>query len=256
LTGDGGDELFLGYGSHTWARRLNNPLVILSKPILNSILKSFPTSRAKRISHLFESIKENKVRRHIFSQEQYFFSENEVSNKLLLNKDYYSDWQYDDFRYLKVLSEQERQALFDLQFYLRDDLLVKVDRASMYYGLECRCPLLDHNLVEFVINLPEKLKKNGNVTKYLLKKMLFELVPEKYFDRPKWGFSIPLEQWLKNDLNHLFSFLSHENLDKTGVFNSEYVDELKRKFNNGNAYLYNRLWTLIIAQKFLLKYGG
>jgi asparagine synthase (glutamine-hydrolysing) len=204
---------------------------------------------------LFESIKENKVRRHIFSQEQYFFSENEVSNKLLLNKDYYSDWQYDDFRYLKVLSEQERQALFDLQFYLRDDLLVKVDRASMYYGLECRCPLLDHNLVEFVINLPEKLKKNGKVTKYLLRKMLFELVPEKYFDRPKWGFSIPLEQWLRNDLSHLFSFLSRENLGKTGVFNSDYVNDLIKNFINGDSYLYNRLWVLIIAQKFLLKYG-
>jgi asparagine synthase (glutamine-hydrolysing) len=255
LTGDGGDELFLGYGSYTWAKRLNNSIVKFTKPILHTALKNMPSSRARRASHLFEKVRAGKLRRHIFSQEQYLFSEDEILNRLLSDRSYFSDWPYDDFQYLKILSEEERQALFDIQFYLRDDLLVKVDRASMFYGLECRCPLLDHELIQFVVNLPRQLKKQNGTTKYLLKKMLFEFVPQKYFDRPKWGFSIPLALWLKNDLDYLFDYLSNENLMRTNVFNADYVNVLKKKFLDGETYLYNRLWALIIAQKFLLKYG-
>jgi asparagine synthase (glutamine-hydrolysing) len=256
LTGDGGDELFLGYGSHTWAKRLDNYVVKALRPVLHSVLNHLPSPRAKRVSHLFEKLRPGKQRRHIFSQEQYLFSEHEVLSDLLTDKNYYADWVYDDLRYLRTLTEPERQALFDLQFYLRDDLLAKVDRASMYYGLECRCPMMDHEFVQFVVNLPENLKKRGNVSKYLLKQILFELVPEKYFDRPKWGFSIPLAQWLKNDLQYLFEYLNEENLNKTNVFNIGYVNSLKDKFQSGQTYLYNRLWALIIAQKFLLKYGA
>lgn len=254
LTGDGGDELFLGYGSYTWANRLNSPLWSALRPLFKEFLQLIPSSRFKRVSYLFDKVKPEKRRLHIFSQEQYFFSEREVSQKLFINSLTYKDWEYDDFRYLAILSEAERQALFDFQLYLRDDLLVKVDRASMYYGLECRSPLLDHRLVEFSVNLPELFKKRRGVTKYLMKKMLFEMVPEKYFDRPKWGFGIPLAQWMKTDLNYLLRYLDDENLVRFGVFNPAAVKELKQRFLAGETYLYNRLWALIIVQKFLTKY--
>jgi asparagine synthase (glutamine-hydrolysing) len=254
LTGDGGDELFLGYGSYTWANRLSSPWWSILRPVFREVLQSIPSSRFKRVSYLFDKVKPDKRRLHIFSQEQYFFSEKEVSQKLFVNPLMYKDWKYDDFRYLAILSEAERQALFDFQLYLRDDLLVKVDRASMYYGLECRSPLLDHRLVEFSVNLPEAFKKRRGVTKYLMKKMLFEMVPEKYFDRPKWGFGVPLAQWMKTDLNYLFNYLDEENLVKSGVFNPVVVDDLKKRFFAGETYLYNRLWALIIVQKFLIKH--
>jgi asparagine synthase (glutamine-hydrolysing) len=255
LTGDGGDELFLGYGSYTWANRLTSPLWSTFRPAVHLMMKSVPSTRWKRAARLFEKVQTGKLRRHIFSQEQYFFSDPELQSDLLANKDYYTDWYYDDFRNLKTLSEAERQALFDFQFYLRDDLLVKVDRASMYYGLECRCPLLDHELVEFVINLPEPLRKQNQETKYLLKKMLFEYVPARYFDRPKWGFSVPLAQWLKTDLNYLMNYLSVEQLERTAVFNVSYVRNLVDRFFKGEDYLYNRLWVIIIAQRFLLRHA-
>jgi asparagine synthase (glutamine-hydrolysing) len=253
LTGDGGDELFLGYGSYTWANRLANPAWQVFRPFIHKIMGSVPSPRWKRAAHLFEKVQPGKLRRHIFSQEQYLFSDNEIRTQVLRDQDYYFDWPYDDFRYLTVLSEAERQALFDFQFYLRDDLLVKVDRASMYYGLECRCPFLDHNLVEFAVNLPESLRKRNLTSKYLLKKMLFEMIPEKYFDRPKWGFSIPLGQWLKNDLKHLMDYLSDENLETTGIFKVAYIRELVNRFYQGEEYLYNRLWVVIIIQRFILK---
>ena len=194
------------------------------------------------------------MRSHIFSQEQYFFSDSEVQNHVLLNQRSNPVFSYNDLGYLSVLSAAERQALFDFQFYLRDDLLVKVDRASMYYGLECRCPLLDHRLIEFVMNLPEPLKKRRGTTKYLLRKVLFEMVPQKYFNRPKWGFGIPLAQWMKKDLNYLMDYLSAEQLDKTGLFNTPYIRRLVDRFNRGEDFLYHRLWVVIIIQRFLLKY--
>jgi asparagine synthase (glutamine-hydrolysing) len=255
LTGDGGDELFLGYGSYTWADRLANPFWAALRPAIQVLMNSVPSSRWKRAAHLFDRVSPKKIRRHIFSQEQYFFSDAEIQNQVLRNQEFYFDWPYDDFRYLSILSEAERQALFDFQFYLRDDLLVKVDRASMFYGLECRCPLLDHHLVEFAINLPESYKKTNLTTKYLLKKVLFEMVPEKYFDRPKWGFSIPLAQWMKNELSYLMRYVTHEALERTGVFNPTYIRNLVDKFNRGEDYLYNRLWVVIIIQRFLIENG-
>ncbi|GHM99863.1 asparagine synthetase B [Cytophagales bacterium WSM2-2] len=253
LTGDGGDELFLGYGAYTWASRLGNPFLNFWSPLLRRALRSVHSPRWKRAAYLFDNVDVRNKRSHIFSQEQYFFSEKEIRENVFKGTEGYTDWVYDDFRYLAILSEAERQALFDFQLYLRDDLLVKVDRASMIYGLECRSPLLDHRLVEFAVNLPETFKKRNGVTKYLMRKMLFEMVPEKYFDRPKWGFGIPLAQWMKNELSHFMNYLNEEALNKTGIFNISFVQNLIRRFNNGEDYLYNRLWVLIILQKYLLK---
>jgi asparagine synthase (glutamine-hydrolysing) len=253
LTGDGGDELFLGYGAYSWANRLANPLWATFRPALQAFMSHVPSSRWKRAAHLFEDVKPEKIRRHIFSQEQYFFSDYEIQHDVLRNRNELVAFSYDDLQYLTVLTEAERQSLYDFQFYLRDDLLVKVDRASMYYSLECRCPLLDHHLVEFAINLPESYRKKSDVTKYPLKKMLFELVPEKFFDRPKRGFSIPLAYWMKNDLSHLMQYVGSAALEKTGVFNSEYIRSLVDRFYRGEEYLYNRLWVVIIIQMFLLK---
>jgi len=169
------------------------------------------------------------------------------------NSQSFSEWVYHNEINLSSLSAAEQQALFDFQFYLRDDLLVKVDRASMRYGLECRSPLLDHHLVEFAINLPESFRKKNGVTKYLLRKMLYEMVPEKYFNRPKWGFSIPLAQWMKHELHYFMDYLNENNLNKTGIFNETFVKELIKRFMNGEDFLYNRLWVLIIIQKYLLR---
>ncbi|HTJ49811.1 MAG TPA: asparagine synthase (glutamine-hydrolyzing) [Cyclobacteriaceae bacterium] len=253
LTGDGGDELFLGYGSYTWATRLNNPLWKWASPLIKNVLQLSSSSRLKRAASLFEHVDEGKKRAHIFSQEQYFFSEKELREDVFSNSQIFSEWTYLSEVNLSTLSAAEQQALFDFQFYLRDDLLVKVDRASMFFGLECRSPLLDYRLTEFAVNLPESLKKRNGTTKYLLRKMLYEMVPAKYFNRPKWGFSIPLAQWMKNELRHFMNYLNEDNLDKTGIFNKAYVNNLIVRFMNGEDYLYNRLWVLMIIQKYLLK---
>ena len=121
----------------------------------------------------------------------------------------------------------------------------------MYSSLEARVPLLDHNIVEFALNLNERLKVKKNVQKHLLKELTYDYIPKKLMERPKRGFSIPLEKWLRTDLGYLIhKYLNESALSKTNIFHKVSVADLLRKFNTGDAYLYNRIWSLIIIRNF------
>lgn len=252
LTGDGGDELFLGYGAYTWANRLRYFPNVVFGNMLQKALQNL-ANPLRRVSHLFEPVTIGGIRSHIFSQEQYFFSQKEVMKDLLKQTRTFKTFEYDEsFLPPGLLTEGEKQALFDLQYYLKDDLLVKVDRASMFHALECRCPLLDYRIVTYLLSLKSSMKKKNGVSKWMLKELLKEYIPDKLIYRPKWGFGIPLSSWLKGDLQYLITdYLSKQAIEEIGVFNTEYVQELKKRFFGGEDYLYNRLWTIIILQKWL-----
>lgn len=247
LSGDGGDEQFMGYGMYNWAKRLNHPLVKMAGGLLHFGLKNSKNNRYQRAAELFRRKDVGHLPAHIFSVEQYFFSHAELNQLLLLPED--NDVSLSLPKTVRSLSSKEQQALFDLNYYLPDDLLVKVDRASMQNGLEVRVPLLDHRIVEFSLNLDERLKVKGDVTKYLLKEVLYDYVPKELFNRPKWGFSIPLENWLQKELRYLIEdYLSPQAMSSSGVFNPSYVEHLKDRFFKGESYLYNKLWLLIVFQ--------
>lgn len=253
LTGDGGDELFLGYGTHTWANRLTNPLFKIAKPFLASGFRLSNSPRLKRIAGLLVDVDPGTLRSHIFSQEQYFFSSREIQRDLLVDPLPFSSFKFVDHPAFQAMTDAEKQAVFDFKFYLKDDLLVKVDRASMFYSLECRCPLLDNEIIEFALNTPFDIKRKDGVPKWPLKSLLRDYLPDELVNRPKWGFSIPLSKWMKNDLRFLMEYLSDESLSKTGLFRATYVRSLVDRFYRGEDYLYNRLWALIIIQRFILK---
>jgi asparagine synthase (glutamine-hydrolysing) len=104
------------------------------------------------------------------------------------------------------------------------------------------------------MNLDPKLKIMGNTQKYLLKEVLYDYVPREFFDRPKWGFSIPLKKWLYTDLAFLINeYLNEGIINEFNVVDFAEVQKLVRKFKSGHDYLYNRLWLLIILHKFLIK---
>lgn len=256
LSGDGGDELFLGYGMYDWAKRLNNPLIkFLRKPIASSLSKM--GTRYKRASGVFNYKSMQRIKSHIFSQEQYFFSEDELDE--LLQPEYREHILFnEDFTQLRRnLSAQEEQALFDIKHYLKDDLLVKVDIASMQFSLEARTPFLDYRVVEFALNLSEDLKQKNGTTKYLLKEVLYDFVPKEFFNRPKWGFSIPLIKWLKKDLHYLIEkHLSEEMVMKLSIVKPEQVKLLITRFESGEDFLYNRLWVLILLHKWMEEYAN
>jgi asparagine synthase (glutamine-hydrolysing) len=252
LSGDGGDELFMGYGAYNWARRLHSPFFRLSGKFIRSILRN-GDSRKQRAAELFGHSDIHKLHNHIFSQEQYLFSEEELI-PLLKNP---ADWEDPMPALLKKskrnLSPAEKQALFDLEYYLRDDLLVKVDRASMHYSLETRVPMLDYRIVRFALNLDENLKYRDGEMKYLLKRALYTLLPESLFNRPKQGFSIPLGQWLRAELKEwCMTYVSAEAAKKFGVLNAETVHRLQKDFfENGKEHLYNKIWLVLVFHRFM-----
>lgn len=248
LSGDGGDELFHGYGSHLWVNRLNNPLISPWKGVIGTAL-SLGNSRLQRISSLFQ-INPN-LQSHIFSQEQYLFSDSELPD--LLNIELTPAWLPQSSLSKRKLTPAETQAIFDTKYYLSDDLLTKVDRASMLFGLENRVPLLDYRIVEWALNLDPKLKIKNNQGKYILKQLLSKYVPTELFNRPKQGFSVPLKEWMKNDLYDLFmDYLSPAMIRKFNIVNVDYVEKLKtRFFTKDMDYLYNRLWLVAALHMWL-----
>ena len=261
LSGEGGDELFHGYGAYQWANRLSNPILSICRKPLSGLLNILP-NRYKRISKLLDYNKSTFIPAHIFSQEQYFFTENEL--ELLINQDFNNispklhnffrkseNLNGSSFRQLnkRNLSSTELQAFYDLQFSLPGDLLTKIDRATMKYSIEGRVPLLDHRIIEFALNLDQNLKYRNGESKYLLKKILFSHVPEEYFNRPKQGFALPIKSWLQNELKFLIDvYLNKNTIEEYGIFNSKYVNTIIKSFYNGNDFLFNRIWSLIIMQ--------
>ncbi|PLX16077.1 MAG: asparagine synthase (glutamine-hydrolyzing) [Salinivirgaceae bacterium] len=251
LSGDGGDELFMGYGSHVWAKRLNAPKTKLLAPVYRNLLK-LGSSRHRRVAGLFEnSIDKNA---HIFSQEQYFFSQRELA-KLLRNDLNPFIPSYEIIK--RQMMPSEKQAFFDFKYYLPDDLLVKVDRDSMRYALETRVPLLDYRVVELALNIHPQLKLKNGDSKYLLKKLLFKHVPASLFDRTKQGFSVPLMQWMNGPLKEWFdTYLSDEVIRKHELLNLSEVQKLRKQFESPKyAFLYNRLWSIAALHAWMEKNG-
>ncbi len=269
LSGEGGDELFFGYGSYQWARRLSSPMYkVFRKPL--AAIFSHLSSRYQRISQILLTEHSRNIRSHIFSQEQYFFTSDEISR--LLKQPYVYPSEFDTYDYSAInstpsdilttqginvksrkLTSMEQQALFDIQYYLSDDLLTKVDRASMRFSIETRVPYLDHRVVEFALNLDPALKYHQGVPKYILKEILYKYIPKQLFERPKQGFAIPLNKWLHKELLYLI----HENLNEAtvksiGVVDYDIVKKLIDQFlDDGKDYLYNRIWLLIVLHRWM-----
>ena len=253
LSGDGGDELFMGYGAYKWAQRLANPWVkLLSYPA--AALLPFGPAKYRRAARLFENPAMKTLHSHIFSQEQYLFSRKEIAQ--YLNPEYYSDFPLRENLSVgaRKLNAAEEQALFDLLYYLPDDLLVKVDRASMHFALETRVPLLDYRIVEWALNLHPSLKQRNSQAKWLLKEVLYQYVPAHLFQRPKRGFAIPLQKWLRKDLRSFaMDHLHPDAIRQTGLLNPKAVDALLKNFyNKDQHYLYNRIWQLLVLQRWFL----
>jgi asparagine synthase (glutamine-hydrolysing) len=239
LSGDGGDELFHGYGAHLWAERMSKPYINSFKGVIGTVL-NLGDSRMQRASWMFQP--NPNMQAHIFSQEQYLFSDSELDN--LLNFELSAPWTPRIPPSLRKLSSAEIQAIYDMQYYLPDDLLTKVDRASMLFSLENRVPLLDYRVVEWSLNLNPKLKIKEERGKYLLRQLLSKYVPTNLFDRPKQGFAVPLKEWMRDDLKQTFlEYLNPDILTKYGFVNVETVEKLKTRFYDKKVdYLYNRLW--------------
>jgi len=193
LSGDGGDESFFGYNFYTWIAKLE---VFFKIPY--SVRKRLPIKLIskllkKPLESLQNVVKYKSVEGFIIGYFKGFDSLLLSSNTKWINKHYNS---------FKINSETNLQKAADLniKLWLENDSNVKVDRASMAYAVEVRSPFLDYRIIEFCRTLPVKYRYNNGIRKRLLRDLLVKYIPEKVFNQPKSGFSIPLHNWLRNEL--------------------------------------------------------
>lgn len=244
LSGDGGDELFMGYGMYRWAKRLSNPVVSSLKPFASAIFKNIPSHRFNRWGQFFD-IKDN-LHSNIFSIENNYFTSWQLKD--LLNQDFQLN-----FSNINIDDAILRQEWFDFTYYLPDDLLVKVDRASMANTLELRPPLLSTELADLAWTIPAKYKMHGNQLKIMLKDILSDYLPRELYDRPKKGFAIPLANWCHNELkDNITTSLTNHQSPIYNFINYNFVNSLISNFYHENIeYLAGRIWNLYMLNHYL-----
>ena len=267
LGGDGGDELLLGYPTFQ-AEKIYQIIQKFPKffqNLLRSAARHLPTS-FNNISFDFKVKKlvsgfsfSDELRHQIWlgsfypNQRESLLSENVLSSieQGLLFEDV-----YDVLRGRDELSRMEKINLLYLRQYLLDDILVKVDRASMYASLEVRAPFLDYRIVDFTLSLFEKEKLKGFRTKYILKKLMKGKLPDSIIRRSKKGFGVPIAKWFRSELkDYVIDMLSESTIKRQGIFQYPYIHSLLKDHFSGAQDNRKYLWVLLAWQMWYEKYG-
>jgi len=258
LSADGGDEIFCGYDAYSFMyNKMNkiNKIPKFIKPALKSTLlfgsKLIPNSK-HRLKH----------KAKIFSNA---LSDDEYDIALVIYKGMINLPDHLKVKFLpKRINElktclEKKEKLYhsvlemimavDFKMYLQNDILTKVDRATMSVSLEGREPILDHRILEFSAQLPLNFKYDGKTTKRILKDITHEYIPKKMLDRPKAGFSLPVVKWLNEDLSYLVEeYLSREALSISGLFDEKYLDQQIKLFKTGKFHYISFVWKLLMFQ--------
>lgn len=276
LSGDGGDELFGGYNKYFIAPRMwkqFNYVPFPARKYLSKILAAIPPNTWSYLSAelLSGDWGPNRLGEKVHNLANRL---NTVQNLNDLSLSLTSVWQDPssivvEINGNKVIEpsrkifeqlvspslEQPLPMMFqDTLNYLPDDILCKVDRASMACGLETRVPFLDHRIVELSWQLPLEMKVRGNIGKWALRQVLYKYVPKELFDRPKAGFAIPIGQWLRGPLREWAeSLISDKRLVSEGYLKSEPIRQAWSEHISGQRDNSAKLWTVLMFQAWLEK---
>ena len=270
LSGDGGDELFGGYNRYFWGRTLRRRIgwiPPLARPWAARAIRMLSPQGwdrwYRRLGGLLPSIQLPGEKVYKLAQtldvgdldELYlgFVSHWKDPEEIVVGGKEPATLLTDRSRWPVLPDFTMRMMYLDSVTYLPDDLLVKVDRATMAVGLEARIPFLDHELVEFVWRLPLALKiRTGDMGKYLLRRMLARYVPPPLFERPKMGFGVPLDSWLRGPLRDWAEDLLDETrLRREGYFHPAPIREKWRQHLSGTANWQYHLWDVLMFQAWL-----
>lgn len=259
LSADGGDEVFGGYDKYVQSERYFNIFdripsrkqlakvleVVRPESIgLDALMRNF-LGKYNRSIAIMSSDTMNDVMKNL----QKIFQKNEL-DRLMDDSKYSLNSGFEEFLMLKThMSDLDKMMAIDFKTYQADDILTKVDRATMSVSLEGREPLLDYRLIEYVSRLESSLKINQGNKKYLLKKITHKYLPEDLLNRPKMGFSIPMKQGFKDIIKiYLDEYINVTIMSKNGLINSDEAIRIKKQYLDGNDYLAPKLWSILIFQ--------
>lgn len=259
LSADGGDEVFGGYDKYVLAayyyklfnklpvRKLFAKSLILIPPEktgFDFLIRNFSGKYQRGLS-IMTSDSQSEAMQNM----QKVFSDNELPGlvKFKMGK---IQTCFDDVALLNGdLSDLDKMMAIDFKTYQLDDILTKVDRATMSVSLEGREPLLDHRLIEFVARLDSSLKIHCGNKKYLLKQITHKYLPKELMDRPKMGFGVPIVEWFSDELKHYLDYYFDPSLlEKQGLFNVDLLIKMKEQYLGGRKHYMRKLWTILVFQ--------
>ncbi len=245
LAGDGGDEPFFGY---TWTRMALNLPHILPEINYTGWQWAYRTGKLGLLQRGLYDISHDadaRYLRRMTTSQQFRHALYTESYRACLRDEPIAILQHELAQY----DGQNRFSHTDLNWYLTEDVLFKVDRMSMAHGLEVRVPLLDHQLLEWEMALPLHLRFQGGQGKYLLRKVAARYLPADILKPRKQGFTIPIGDWLRGDLGQWAeSLFISDTFKQRGIFNPEKVLELLRLHQSGKLELGHRIWSLIVLE--------
>jgi len=265
LSGDAGDELFCGYNRYLMVNNYWNKINLIPQKIRSlagKIILSQDTSRLDKIYNSFGSFLPSQFQFSNFGDKLHKVAGKLDSSSILdLYDGFISHWDpveilnnsIEPIQYIlnpnENLNSIEKMMILDAKTYLPDDILVKVDRAAMANSLETRVPFLDHRVVEFAWGLPFDLKLQGGRSKWILREVLYKYVPKELIERPKMGFGIPLDSWLRGPLKEwTYDLLSKENLSKHNLLNNVEITKKIEEHMSGKKNWHYFLWDVLMFQ--------
>lgn len=244
LSGDGGDEVFMGYSRYQWIKKAA-PLFLLPFKLrkrMAFLLNSMPGIRYQFIARRIGKESINDLINNALTTGYPRVLQNPIAEST-------------DYEYVLTSSNskiEQKIADLDLKLLLCNDMLVKVDRASMAASMEVRCPLLDYRVVEFGRSLPVEYRYKRNMQKRILKDILYEYVPKELLDRPKKGFTMPFREWFKSELKeYVYDTLTEKNLKMIPNLNIAYIRDEIDKHMDSKIDFYSIIWRLIILVNWL-----
>lgn len=272
LTGDGGDELFGGYNRHFWTMRLWNRMRFVPKGLRRQVARSLtlvpphlwdstfralgfllpenlryrsPGDKLHKISRILGASRPEDIYLDLIAQTK-------DQNRLVIGS-FFARNALTDSSHWPALREIEHRIMYlDSTTYLPDDILTKLDRAAMGVSLEGRVPFLDHRVVEFAWKLPLNMKIRDGQGKYVLRQLLSRYVPESLTERPKMGFGVPIDCWLRGPLREWTeSLIQEDRLKFEGFLHPKRVQHLWKQHLSGRRNHAAVLWSILMFQSWL-----
>jgi asparagine synthase (glutamine-hydrolysing) len=261
LSADAGDEIFAGYNRYDYLLRYGKKIQAIpsfARFSMTKLMNLVPSTSIPVLKHKYnfhnryeklKGILQDPSSERIMLSLSQQFTDKQLSDLLLFPIN-----QLETAYLSKELEKNHSSPLaymmaIDYQTYLVDDILQKVDRATMTVSLEGREPFLDHRVIELAATLPNEYKYYNGSKKYIVKEIVHKYIPKELMDRPKMGFAIPIANWMTNELrDYVELYINKEVIKEQGIFRWEYVEKMKNDFFNGKKEYDLKMWYLLMFQ--------